>query len=301
MEQLIVEYFKFNGKGKKDIKIIDELNPNKIIKNNITKFIDKNLFNNKIDSEVYDRIFNIDYDIYERILNKREIGDYLNGNHYQDSINKFVNKFMINNKFPVNAKFNPIIYNIYTNNTANIINEDYGIFLYNTIIENKFNKILEISSENDSSGIFICTALKNLELYDYKTIYTSINLSKKIENINLSEVDYNNIEIIKEINYIALPDLLKKGINNEKITNISTENNHHKTYDMIIINGKNSKDFIINFFYSDLLLNINGLIILNLANINAKDMEKNISSNYTNYKKEESDLGTWQIYRKIKE
>ena len=301
MEQLIVEYFKFNGKGKKDIKIIDELNPNKIIKNNITKFIDKNLYNNKIDSEVYDRIFNIDYDIYERILNKREIGDYLNGNHYQDSINKFVNKFMINNKFPVNAKFNPIIYNIYTNNTANIINEDYGIFLYNTIIENKFNKILEISSENDSSGIFICTALKNLELYDYKTIYTSINLSKKIENINLSEVDYNNIEIIKEINYIALPDLLKKGINNEKITNISTENNHHKTYDMIIINGKNSKDFIINFFYSDLLLNINGLIILNLANINAKDMEKNISSNYTNYKKEESDLGTWQIYRKIKE
>jgi len=301
MEQLIVEYFKFNGKGKKDIKIIDELNPNKIIKNNITKFIDKNLFNNKINSEVYDRIFNIDYDIYERILNKREIGDYLNGNHYQDSINKFVNKFMINNKFPVNAKFNPIIYNIYTNNTANIINEDYGIFLYNTIIENKFNKILEISSENDSSGIFICTALKNLELYDYKTIYTSINLSKKIENINLSEVDYNNIEIIKEINYIALPDLLKKGINNEKITNISTENNHHKTYDMIIINGKNSKDFIINFFYSDLLLNINGLIILNLANINAKDMEKNISSNYTNYKKEESDLGTWQIYRKIKE
>lgn len=301
MEQLIVEYFKFNGKGKKDIKIIDELNPNKIIKNNIKKFIDKNLYNNKIDSEVYDRIFNIDYDTYERILNKRDIGDYLNGTHYQDSINKFVNKFMINNKFPVNAKFNPIIYNIYTNNTANIINEDYGIFLYNTIIENKFNKILEIGSENDSSGIFICTALKNLELYDYKTIYTSINLSKKIENINLSEIDYNNIEIIKELNYVALPDLLKKSINNEKLTNISTENNQHKTYDMIIINGKNSKDITINFFYADLLLNTNGLIILNLANINAKDMEKNISSNYTNYKKEESDLGIWQIYRKIKE
>jgi len=299
MEQLIVEYFKFNGKGKKDIKIIDELNPNKIIKNNILKFIDKNLFNNKINSEVYDRIFNIDYDIYERILNKRDIGDYLNGNHYQDSINKFVNKFMINNKFPVNAQFNPIIYNIYTNNTPNIINEDYGIFLYNTIIENKFNKILEIGSENDSSGIFICTALKNLELYDYKTIYTSINLSKKIEDINLSEVDYNNIEIIKEINYIALPDLLKKGINNEKLTNISTENNQHKTYDMIIINGKNSKDIIINFFYADLLLNINGIIILNLANINSKDMEKNISSNYTNYKKEESNFDILQIYRKI--
>ena len=53
------------------------------------------------------------------------------------------------------------------------------------------------------------------------------------------------------------------------------------------------------FFYADLLLNTNGFIILNLANINSKDIEKNITSNYTNYKKEESNFDILQIYRKI--
>ena len=298
MELLIKEYFKFNGREKKDIKIIDELNPYKILRKYINKFIDKNLYKNKIENDINKINFKINYEIYDHVIDNEFAGNYINSEYLKDIVFKFTYKIMENNKFPIIAKFNPIIYNLYKENnkyTYNV-NQDYGIFLYNTLIENKFLKVLEIGFGNGSAGLFITTALKNLELYDHKTFYTTIDLSKDIEKIDIEKNNYKNFEIIKTPVFIALPELLKNSIYDEKISK------KYKVYDMIIINEKNEQNKIdhnLNFYYSDLLLNIGGYIILNFENI--KEIEKYIKTNYSSYNKIVSNIGSWYIYQKLKE
>jgi len=203
MENLLTEYFKFNGKEKKDIKIIDELNPNKILKKYINIFVDNNLYKRKKDKEVNEKNYNINYVLYSSLIENEKLGNYLNSQFYNTIIIEFVNKIM-KYKYPIQPKYNIIIYNIYKDlkDESNLFKLDYGVFIYDLIIKNKFTKILELGFGNGYSGIFICSALKNLELYDIKTKYTVIdpdqrNKWKNIGKTYIENLEYTNMKLIE--------------------------------------------------------------------------------------------------------
>jgi hypothetical protein len=318
MEILIKEYFKFKNAIGNDIKIIDELNPNKILKENIIKFIDKKLYKYNIDEELYNKKFNINYDLYENIIKNNKFGEYINSNFLGKIVNEFIYEYMTNNKLPIVANFNPVIYNLYktrllydeANNEIIFksgINKDYGLFLYDIIIKNKFTKTLEIGFAYGSSGLFICSALKNLELFGYKTYHKAIDPNqttqwKKIGALNIKKLGYNNIEIIEKPDYIALPELLKDRIKNVKWQESKYDGSYEK-FDMIFIDGWHTFDYtLLDFFYADLLLNIGGYIILDDAKFSAlKELDKYLNSNYKFYKKENYEMSLFLVYKKIRD
>jgi hypothetical protein len=80
MEDLINEYFKFNSNSNQnsnDIKIIDELNPEKLLKSNILNFIDFNLIK-VINNDKLNIKFKIDYDLYNKIITDDSFFEYIN-------------------------------------------------------------------------------------------------------------------------------------------------------------------------------------------------------------------------------
>ena len=104
MENLLSEYFKFSNKKDNkqipEIKIIDELNPNKILKKNLHKYIDMNLYakKNKIDDELYNTQFNIDYDLYDKIINSDEFAKYIKSDILKIKVIEFINEFRNSNR-----------------------------------------------------------------------------------------------------------------------------------------------------------------------------------------------------------
>jgi predicted O-methyltransferase YrrM len=318
MENLIIEYFKFNGTTSKDVKIIDELNPNKILRENISKFIDSNLYKDKIDENIYNKKFNIDHNIYEKIIGDNKFGEYINSTYLKIKTIEFVNEQMVINKMPVVSQFNSVIYKLYktykiydeSNNEYTFksgIKQDYGIFLYNMIIKNKMTKTLEIGFANGSSGLFITAALKNLELYGHKTYHVAVDPNqstqwKNIGALHIKKLGYNNIEIIEKPDYIALPDLLKERVKNTKWLESKYDSNYEK-FDMIFIDGWHTFDYtLLDFFYADLLLRVGGYIVVDDAKFDAlKELDKYLNSNYKFYKKESYEMGLWMVYKKIKD
>jgi hypothetical protein len=318
MENLITEYFKFNGNQSKDVKIIDELNPNKILRENIPKFIDTNLYKDKIDENLYNKKFNIDYDMYAKIIGDNKFGEYINGNYLKIKTIEFVNEQMVINKMPIVSQFNSVIYKLYKtykiydelNNEYPFksgIKQDYGIFLYNMIIKNKMTKTLEIGFANGSSGLFITSALRNLELYGHKTYHVAVDPNqstqwKNIGALHIKKLGYNNIEIIEKPDYIALPDLLKERVKNTKWLESKYDTNYEK-FDMIFIDGWHTFDYtLLDFFYADLLLKVGGYIVVDDAKFDAlKELDKYLNSNFKFYKKESYEMGLWMVYKKIRD
>jgi hypothetical protein len=297
MENLLIEYFKFNGKEKKDIKLIDELNPNKILKKYIKIFVDTNLYKRKIeiiDKEINEKIFNINYDIYTSLIENEKLGNYLNSQFYNIIIIEFINKAM-KYKYPILPKNNIIIYNIYKDlkDESNLFKLDYGVFTYDLIIKNKFTKILELGFGNGYSGIFICAALKNLELYDFKTKYTVIdpdqkNKWKNIGKTYIENLEYTNMKLIEGSYNLELPELYKNIKLNDKL-------------DMIYINGIYTFDYIMYLYYSNLILKDGGLLVL-YANNNKqlKEFDNYVNSNYTHFEKITYNLSSLLVYKKLK-
>jgi hypothetical protein len=320
MENLITEYFKFNSNQNQtlnDIKIIDELNPNKILKTNLNNYIDVNLYKTPID-KIDDLKFNIDYDVYNQIITSNKFGEYVNGDFIKLKTVEFINDYMNKNKMPIVSQRNYIIYKLYKTykiydelNNEYIfksgIKQDYGIFLYNIIIKNKFTKTLEIGFANGSSGLFITAALKNLELYGHKTYHVAIDPNqstqwKNIGALHIKKLGYKNIEIIEKPDYIAMPDLLKERVKNTKWMESKYDPNYEK-FDLIFIDGWHTFDYtLLDFFYADLLLKVGGYIIVDDAKFDAlKELDKYLSNNFKFYKKENFEMGLWMIYKKIRD
>ena len=96
----------------------------------------------------------------------------------------------------------------------------------------------------------------------------------------------NRHKLIEEKSYIALPELLKK----------------EEKYDFIFIDGFHTFDYtLIDFFYSDKLLKINGIIIIDdILHNGVKKCINYINTNYEFYKIIHSPI-TIGCYQKIKE
>lgn len=318
MEELIKEYFKFNGKNNEDIKIIDELNPNKLLRINIPNYLEKNLFKDSIDENIYNHKFNIDHDLYNKITNDSRFGEFINSTFLQIKIVEFVNNIMEKNKLPIIAQFNTMIYKLFKtykvydaeNNEIQFkagIKLDHGIFLYNMIIKNKFTKVLEVGFAYGTSGLFITAALKNLELYGNKTYHRAVdpNQSTQWQNIgrlNIKRLGYNNSEVIEKPNYIALPDLLKDRLKDIK-WNESKYDSNYERFDLVFIDGWHTFDYtLLDFFYADLLLRPGGYIVVDDAKFDAlRDLDKYLNSNFKFYRKESFEMRLWMVYKKLRD
>jgi predicted O-methyltransferase YrrM len=170
-------------------------------------------------------------------------------------------------------------------------------YLYNFVVNNKCTKVLEIGMANGMSSVAILSGLiknyeddNNLEIkltsidpYE-KTDYLSNGLTniRMIPNFNEK---YH--ELIEETDIIALPKLLEKK----------------EKYDLIFIDGWHTFDYVLlDNFYADLLLNVNGFIINDdYCYKSIEYVHKYISSNY-NHLVQIDNFGRFgPIYKKVSE
>ena len=161
-----------------------------------------------------------------------------------------------------------------------------GNYIQKIIKDNNFTKCLEIGMAHGISAIYILqnsnTSLISIDPFQ-KTQWNSDGL----EIIKSLKFD-NRHEFIEKKSYEALPELLKLHGNN--------------TFDCIFIDGWHTFDYtLIDFFYSDLLLKPNGIIIIDDALHNGVKATINyITTNYLFYRKIDSPI-TLGAFKKIKD
>ena len=178
------------------------------------------------------------------------------------------------------------------NNGKNIIKIDSsiksfeGIYISNIINKYNFKKCLEIGFANGVSAVYILkninTSLISIDPYQ-KTQWKN-NGVKLLKNLKLNK----RHKCIEKKSYEALPELLKKdGINQ---------------YDFIFIDGWHTFDYtLVDFFYSNLLLKVGGIIIIDDAlHGGVSDCDKYLNKNYNFYQKLNSP-NTISCYKKMKD
>jgi predicted O-methyltransferase YrrM len=144
-----------------------------------------------------------------------------------------------------------------------------GKFILNIISKYKCYNCIEIGMANGVSSLYILTNL-NTKLISIDPFQES-----QWKNIGIKLLKYHNMsnrhELIQEKSYIALPSLLQ----------IYKENK----FNFIFIDGFHTFDYtLIDFFYSDLLLEINGYIIIDDAlHKGVAKCIKYLKSNYKHY------------------
>jgi predicted O-methyltransferase YrrM len=157
-----------------------------------------------------------------------------------------------------------------------------GYFLYAMIKENKFKNILEIGMGNGINSLYICSALEAEKNRSKSRKETKLHLIS-IDPFQKSEWENTGIQtlkdagllkyhtLIREPDFIALPELLKDIDKTGK-------------FDLILVNGNDSFEYIVlDFYFSINLLKIGGVIVLDdIKNENIAKAYKYFQTNYLN-------------------
>lgn len=263
-----------------------------ITKKDIEMLLDKNhSFEPKhdLDNFISYLITNLNYHIdkFTLLLDGKE-QEFLNiiMNELISSFNyynkKSVDNFLLDYNFNIIDHFKTIYLNDNLFKVSSNINSREGLFIKNVIEKNNYKKCLEIGMANGISAFYILsnlnTSLISLDPYQEKQWD---NIGVKL----LKEFNFNKRhKLYEKKSYIALPMLIKKK---------------HK-FDFIFIDGFHTFDYtLIDFFYSNLLLKINGSIIIDDAlHHGVAKCVKFIESNYNFYKKEPSPISCAVFYKK---
>lgn len=163
-------------------------------------------------------------------------------------------------------------------------------FLYNFIIKHKCLNVLEIGMADGMSTITMLSALSEnngrlTSIDPYQKGHWQSNGLKNVKKMGFEP----NHEFIEIIDILALPMLLQ----------------NNKKYDLIFIDGQHTFDHVLmNNFYADHLLNINGFIINDdiwLPSI--QQVCSFITNNFKHFQivEEDSYHRFGPIYKKIKE
>lgn len=169
-------------------------------------------------------------------------------------------------------------------------------YLYDFIVRNKCNKILEIGMANGLSSVAILSGLiennkKNhcdVKLTTIDPFQSKVYESNGIHNIKLIPgFDTKYHELIEDADITALPKLLEKG----------------EKFDLVFIDGWHTFDHVLlNNFYADMLLNKGGFIINYAYNfLSIKYVHKYISTNYNHLQMIDNIPQVGPIYKKIHE
>lgn len=256
--------------------LVFSINP----KNNLDALLKylKNIF--ELHNKTYEKLLKNDEDEYIKLKYKQTIELLLETGYYDNNINinlalLFINYFRV--------KFNEKDKNL-VKITSEIRYEE-GEYIKKTIEKNNFKKCLEIGFANGISAVYI--------LMNKDTTLISIDPNQKTEWKSegiktLKKFDLNkNHKLIEKKSYEALPELLKKE--------------GHNSFDFIFIDGWHTFDYtLVDFFYADLLLKIDGIIIIDDAlHSGVSKCVNYIDTNYNFYKKLDSHK-TIASYKKIK-
>jgi predicted O-methyltransferase YrrM len=266
-----------------------------------------------IDQEDFKRILSKNNYIIEPKHNIKELIKYLE-NCYINENNKY--NLLINNKIDeyIDLEFNDIYNSIlFLYKDKDKILHYYKQILHffkRIILENKIIKIH--SSIGDKEGQYINFIIekykskKCLEIgmaFGISAFYILSNLNTTLISIDpFQKIQWNNngIKLLKEFgyekrhkcilkkSYEALPEILKKE--------------GEKSFDFIFIDGWHTFDYtLIDFFYANLLLKVNSIIVIDDAlHPGVKKCINYLDSNYKFYEKLDSPK-TLACYLKIKD
>ena len=208
--------------------------------------------------------------LYELFLETGYINDDIKLNLELLFINYFRIKF--NNK-----KMTPM-------KITSAIRYEEGDYIYKIIDKNNFTKCLEIGFANGISAVYTLMNKKTnlISIDPFQDTQWKNEGVKLLKKLKLNK----NHTLIKKKSYEALPLLLTKY--------------GEGYFDFIFIDGWHTFDYtLIDFFYSNLLLKINGVIIIDDALHNGvSKCVKYIDTNYKFYKKLNS-TNTIASYQKI--
>ena len=163
-----------------------------------------------------------------------------------------------------------------------------GKTLYDLVMSLKCKNALEIGMAFGLSALFMCIGLKKT---NGKLTSIDPNQDTKWENIGTLNIKraklqkHHNVIIGKSYN--ELPKLLNKK----------------KKYELIFIDGWHTFDYcLIDFFYSDLMLKIGGVIVIDdVLHSGVKKVVAYIITNYKHYELIPTDVKTICIFKKKKE
>lgn len=170
--------------------------------------------------------------------------------------------------------------------TSSGINNAEGSAISNIIQKNNFKKCLEIGMAYGLSSFYILmnTNTSLISIDPYQTTQWHNNGIKLLTSFNFIK----RHKLYKETNYVALPKILSKYKANY--------------FDFIFIDGFHTFDYtLFDFFYSNLLLKIGGIIIIDDAlHYGVNKCIKYIETNYLSYTKLNSSP-TIAVFKKKKE
>ena len=157
---------------------------------------------------------------------------------------------------------------------ASGINPVEGKLLYDLITMNKYTKTLEVGMAMGLSCAYILQAIHDSSPRStIKHIIIDPFQTTQFKNIGiklLRACKLDAYKLYKQKSYFALPTLARK---------------HASTFDLIFIDGYHTFDYtLIDFFYSDILLHVNGIIVMDdFGHPGPRQACEYISANYKHY------------------
>ena len=164
------------------------------------------------------------------------------------------------------------------------IKKQEGDFIEEIIKKFSFKKCLEVGMAFGISSLYILQN-KNTTLLSIDPFQSTQWKNSGVDIVKNLEFD-NRHTLIEDKSYVVLPELLKK----------------EEKYDFIFIDGFHTFDYtLLDFFYADKLLKINGVIIIDdILHNGVKKCVDYINNNYGFYKRIQSPV-TVGCYQKIKD
>jgi hypothetical protein len=199
--------------------------------------------------------------------------------HYYNK--KSIDTFLLDYNFNIIEHFKNIYLNKDLFKVSSSINSREGNVIKGIIEKNNYKTCLEIGMANGISSFYILsnpkTTLISLDPYqDKQWNNIGIKLLKEFKFIKRHK-------LYQKKSFVALPLLIKKKLK----------------FDFIFIDGFHTFDYtLLDFFYSNLLLKINGTIVIDDAlHHGVAKCVKFIESNYKFYKKEPSPVSCAVFYK----
>lgn len=135
------------------------------------------------------------------------------------------------------------------------VNPVEGKHIYNCVLENKLTRTLEVGCAMGTSALYVCQAMRDANAP--KALHVAVDPNqdtqyKSIGRANIRRAHLDDFfELIHETSYAALPNLLRQG----------------RRFQLIFIDGWHTFDYtLVDFFFADLLLEVNGLVLLDDIN-----------------------------------
>lgn len=128
-----------------------------------------------------------------------------------------------------------------------------GYFLYDLVLRNEMNKVLEVGMAFGTSALYICQAMRDRKGRGSRLISIDPNQDTQWHSIGLLNIDRAGLSSlhrwIKSTSDLAMAELVARG--------------EAETFDLIFIDGMHLFDYtIVDIFFADKLLRVGGVLVI---------------------------------------